>query len=205
MEQPLRARTAGVSLAVTDGTSALGTVVATRDQYVLLRVPDCTTLMVQKKVVESADATIRPGWTGKVATLLASLSGRWRQPRALLASALGVTLFCVAVALVAAGRHRPSNHAGGDHGDEGPNAGQLAGAGGFLAGESRAVANTSSTLDEAPPYVPGEMNQGRSNQAASLQQTPATGENSAVDVQARKSSAPCARIEQRIDRVPSQY
>lgn len=204
MEQPLRARTAGVTSAVTDGTSALGTVVAARDQYVLLRVPDCTTLLVQKKVGDLTNATSRSGWSGKIATLLASLSGRWRRPRALLASSLGVALVCLAVALVAASRHRPSNHASGDHDDEGANTVQQVG-GGFLAGESRGVANSSSMLDDAPPYVPGDVNQGRSNQAARIQETPTAGENSAADAQARKSSAPCARIEQRIDRVPSQY
>ena len=106
--------------------------------------------------------------------------------------------------LVAASRHRPSNHASGDHDDEGANTVQQVG-GGFLAGESRGVPNSSSMLDDAPPYVPGDVNQGRSNQAARIQETPTAGENSAADAQAQVVGPLRARIEQRIDRVPSQY
>jgi hypothetical protein len=203
MEQPLRSRST-VSLAISDGTSALGAV-ASRDQYVLLRIPDCSTRLVDKKAPESAAVPV-----GKVslATLLGVLSGlvnHWRRPRTLLTGALAVGLIAMVIALAAGNRKGSARHAD-DARHDGTQTKQ-ASAAPTLTCDTQSDAKSVGALDEAPLYDPTDANRGRANQSARIEPAsplptnPITGPNA----QARKDAAPKARLEQRIDRVPSQY
>ncbi|HVU85957.1 MAG TPA: hypothetical protein VHD36_01465 [Pirellulales bacterium] len=202
MEQPLRSRSS-VSLAISDGTSALGAVAA-RDQYVLLRVPDCSTRLIVKEGPESAAAPHHKVNLETLLLMLRSLASRWRRPRTLLTGALALGLIAVVFALVAGNRKDNSRHADGVRND-GPRARQADGGATALTCDVRSAANTAGTLDEAPPFHPAEA--GRANQpgrvesSSSVTINPTTGPNP----QARRNAAPIGRLQNRIDPVPSQY
>ncbi|MES1213422.1 MAG: hypothetical protein ABUL64_02450 [Singulisphaera sp.] len=195
MEQPVRARPT-VSLAISEGTSAVSTAVP-REQYVLLRVPDCSVQLKSKDAAASADALPQPGF---LAALMQGLVGRWRRPRSLLTGALALGLFAVAVAVVAGNRTRGQAD-DARHDESAP----------YLHSGTRDSAgplahNAASMLEDAPAFEATDVNQVRANQAAQLHGSQPVGAGSAAPgVAPKKSVAPTARLEQRIDRVPSQY
>ena len=145
-------------MAISDGTSALGAVAA-RDQYVLLRVPDCSTRLVVKDVPESAAV---PHGKASIETLVAMLRGfvdRWRRPRTLLTGALAVGLIVVGVALVAGNRNGNSRHADGVRHDGSRS--KQTGAAPTLTCDTQSEVNAVGTLDEAPPFHPTDASGGR--------------------------------------------
>ncbi len=202
MEQPLRSRST-VSLAISDGTSALGAVAA-REQYVLLRVPDCTPRLVTKDMAEAEGATPPRGVVDSLRAVLRRLIDHWRRPRTLLTGALALALIVVVVALAAGNRNKGARHADGVRHDGSRT--KQAGVAPVMTCESRSEANAVGALDDAP-FFHADANGGRANQPGSVDSGssvvthPSTGPNPQV----RKDAAPKARLEQRIDRVPSQY
>jgi hypothetical protein len=156
--------------------------------------------MVAKEAADATSAKVGSGWFGKVAALVEGFNGRWRRPRALFATTLGVGLVLLVVALVAANRHKPTHHAVGEESNSAP----PVKAERTLADNHPPQANTAGVYDEAPPYKPGDENQGRSNQAARVEPgSPIAAEaTTGPNAQARRTSAPIAHIEQRIDRAP---
>jgi hypothetical protein len=202
MEQPLRSRS-NVSLAISDGTSALGAV-ASRDQYVLLRVPDCSTRLVEKKAPESAAV---PHGKVSITTLLAMLRGlvnQWRRPRTLLTGALAVGLIVVVVALAAGNRKGNARQADGVRHDGSTT--KQASAAPTLTCDTQSETNSVGALDDAPLYHP-DANGARANQSGRVESASpvATNPMTGPNAQARKDAAPKARLEQRIDGIPAQY
>jgi len=195
MEQPILATEGGPALSLSSAGTSAG-------QHVLLRVPDCTVRM-QAAASSTPSKRSLAALFGMLSAHVPAIFSGWSRPRRLVLCSLGLAMISAAVALAAATRKADANHAhSAKQADRLPVSG--------YAGSSNTWTTTAPTesaasvLDEAPPFKAESLGQVRPNQPGKVSGT-AGSSATMTGAEPRKPTGPCAHIEQRIDRVPSQY
>jgi hypothetical protein len=202
MENALSSRTPSIYVPL-NGGQGLGAAVG-RDQYVLLRIPDCSTRLAASTDDAHAESLAIAMGLRKLVAVLRGIATPWRRPRTMVTAVVSIGFVLFAVALYAATRQHGVDHADGDPHDAADAAPEW---GTVVAGraDSSGANASANVLDDAPPFAGSDVNQGRPNQPAAIGQSSerrATG-TSAPDDNPRKSAT--AHLEQRIERVPTQF
>jgi hypothetical protein len=202
MENALASRTPSLYVPL-NGGQGLGAAVG-RDQYVLLRIPDCSTrLAAAPEDVHAESLAIAMGLR-KLVALLRGIATPWRRPRNVVTAIVSIGFVLFAVALFAATRQHGIDHAEGDRHDAADAAPEWETV--VEGRQSSSGANSSAhVVDEAPPFAGADANQGRPNQPGAIGKSPETRATSASAAVGNPRKSATAHLEHRIERVPTQY